>query len=165
MSTFDCLYSFNLCLMGRGCLLLKRSSDRKLRRCAATFSPFLERTFPGSIFFFAFAEVMAAMQDLEEENRSFWARHLNRKYHCQSLCRTSPSCWRHSHSLEALILGKDLTAPVTADCNCHRLHLQNWLLSPLSPRCWKDWAAGSSRLGLGEQLGAAVQNHMLSLDR
>ena len=29
MSTFDCLYSFNLCL-------LRVSSDRRLRRCAAT---------------------------------------------------------------------------------------------------------------------------------
>ena len=92
MSTFDCLYSFNLCLMVLGCPLLRGSSDRRLRKCAATLPLLLERTFPGSIFFSAFAEVMAAMQDLEEENRSFWARHLNRKYHCQSLCRTSPSC-------------------------------------------------------------------------
>ena len=36
MSTFDCLYSFNLCLMGLGCPLLTGPSDRRLRRCAAT---------------------------------------------------------------------------------------------------------------------------------
>ena len=36
MSTFDCLYSFNPCLMGLGCPLLRGSSDRRLRRCAAT---------------------------------------------------------------------------------------------------------------------------------
>ena len=151
--------------MDLGCLLLRGSSDHRLRRCAAKLPFLLERTFPGSIFFSAFAEMMAVMQDLEEENRSSWARYLNRKYHCQSLCRTSPSCWSHSHSLEALILGRDLTAPVTADCNCHRLHLQYWLLSPLSPRHWKYWAAGSSRSGLEEQLGAAVQSHMVSLAR
>ena len=38
MSTFDCLYSFNLCLMVLGCPLLMGSSDRRLRRCAATAS-------------------------------------------------------------------------------------------------------------------------------
>ena len=36
MGTFDCLYSFNLCLVGLGCPLLRGSSDRRLRRCAAT---------------------------------------------------------------------------------------------------------------------------------
>ena len=36
MSTFDCLYSFNLCLMDLGCPFLRGSSDRRLRRCAAT---------------------------------------------------------------------------------------------------------------------------------
>ena len=38
MSPFDCLYSFILCLMGLGCPLLRGSSDRRLRRCAATLS-------------------------------------------------------------------------------------------------------------------------------
>ena len=36
MSPFDCLYSFNPCLMDLGCPLLRRSSDRRLRRRAAT---------------------------------------------------------------------------------------------------------------------------------
>ena len=77
MSTFDCLYSFDLCLMGLGCPLLTGSSNRRLRRCAATLPPLLERTFPGSIFFFAFAEVRAAVRDLEEVDVSFGVRHLS----------------------------------------------------------------------------------------
>ena len=40
MSTLDCLYSFNLCLMGLGCPLLRGSSDRRLPRCAVTLSLF-----------------------------------------------------------------------------------------------------------------------------
>ena len=36
MSKFECLYSFNLCSMDLGCPLLRGSSDRRLRRCAAT---------------------------------------------------------------------------------------------------------------------------------
>ena len=151
--------------MDLGCRLLRRSSDRRLRRRSATLPPLLETTYPASISSWTFGAVTLAMQDLVEENRFFWARNLNRKYHCQSLCTTSPSCWRHSHSLEALILGRDLTAPVAADCNCHRLHLQYWLLSPLSPSYWKDWVACSSRSCLREQLGAAVQNPMVSLVR
>ena len=71
MSTFDCLYSFNLCLMGLGCPLLRGSSGRRHRRCAATLPRLLEKTFPGSIFFSAFAEVIAAVRDLAEGNRSF----------------------------------------------------------------------------------------------
>ena len=37
--------------MDLGCPLLRGSSDRRLRRCAATLPPLLERTFPGSTFF------------------------------------------------------------------------------------------------------------------
>ena len=36
MNKFECLYSFNLCSMDLGCPLLRGSSDRRLRRCAAT---------------------------------------------------------------------------------------------------------------------------------
>ena len=60
---FDCLDSFSPCLMGLRCPLLRGSSDCRLRRCAATLPPLLERTFPGSVFFSAFAEVMAAVRD------------------------------------------------------------------------------------------------------
>ena len=130
--------------MDLGCPLLRGSSERRLRRRAATLPPLLERTFPGSIFFSVFGAVTVAMQDLVEENRFFGARHSNKRYHCQSLCKTSPSCWRRLRSLEASILRMVLTALVTADYNCHQLHLQNCLRSPLSPRYWKDWAAGSS---------------------
>ena len=35
MSKFECLYSFSLCSMDLGCPLLRGSSDRRLRRCAA----------------------------------------------------------------------------------------------------------------------------------
>ena len=83
MSTFDCLYSFNLCLMGLGCPLLRGSSDRRLCRCAATLPPLLERIFPGSIFFSAFAEVMAAVRDLAEGNRSSGVRHFSEMYRRQ----------------------------------------------------------------------------------
>ena len=151
--------------MDLGCPLLRGSSDRRLRRCAATLPPLLERTFPGSFFFSVFGAVTVAMQGLEEEKISVGVRHLNRKCRCQSSCKTSPSCWRRLRSLEASILGMVLTAPVTADYNCHHLQLRYYLLSPLSPRYWKDWAAGSSRSGLGEQLGATVQNHRVSLAR
>ena len=99
MSTFDCLYSSNPCLMELGCPLLRESSDRRLRRRAAALPPLLERTFPGSIFFPAFAEVMAAVRDLAEGNRSSGVRHLSEVYRRQWLCRTSPSCWRRSRSL------------------------------------------------------------------
>ena len=74
MSTCDCLYSFNLCLMGLGCPLLRGSSYRRLRKCVATLPPLLERTFPGSILFSGSAEVMAAVRDLEEGNISFGVR-------------------------------------------------------------------------------------------
>ena len=40
MSKFECLYSFNLCSMDLGCPLLRGSSDRSLRRCAATLPLF-----------------------------------------------------------------------------------------------------------------------------
>ena len=36
MSKFECLYSFSLCFMDLRCPLLRGSSDRRLRRCAAT---------------------------------------------------------------------------------------------------------------------------------
>ena len=56
MSTFDCLYSFNLCLMGLGCPLLRGSSDRRLRRCAATItkdtSPLTLNPFTCSKYYF-----------------------------------------------------------------------------------------------------------------
>ena len=91
MSTFDCLYSFNLCLMGLGCPLLRGPSDRRLRRCAATLPPFLERTFPGSTFFSAFAEVIAAVRDLAEGNRPSGFRHLSEMCRRQWLSKTSPS--------------------------------------------------------------------------
>ena len=155
----------NSCSMDLGCPLLRESSDRRLRRRAASLPPLLERTFPGSTFFSVFGAVTATMTDLVEENRFFWARHLNKRYHCQSMCKTSPSCWRRLRSLEASILGMVLTALATADYNCHHLRLQYCLRLPLSPRYWKDWAAGSSRSGLGEQLGAAVQNQLVSLAR
>ena len=151
--------------MDLGCPLLRGSSDRKLRRRAATLLLLLERTFPGSTFSSVFGAVTVAMQGLEEETISVGVHHLSRKYRCLSSCRTSPSCWRRSRSLEASTLGMVLTAPVTADYNCYRLYLQCCSLSPLSPRDWKGWAAGSNRSGLGEQLGAAVQNHMVSLAR
>ena len=38
MSRFERLYSFCLCLVGLGCPLLRGSSDRRLRRCAATLT-------------------------------------------------------------------------------------------------------------------------------
>ena len=75
MSTFDCLYSFNLCLMGLGCPLLRGSFNRRLRRCAATLPLLLERTFPGSIFTSVFADVIAAVRDLEEGNISLGVRY------------------------------------------------------------------------------------------
>ena len=151
--------------MDMGCPLLRGSSDCRLRRRAATHLPLLERTFPCWIFSSVFGAVTVAMQDLVEENRFFGAHHLNKRYHCQSLCKTSPSCWWRLRSLESSILRMVLTAPVTANYNCHHLHLQYCLRSPLSLRCWKDWEAGSSHSGLGEQLGAAVKNHMVSLAR
>ena len=151
--------------MDLGCPLLRGSSDRRLRRRAATLPPLLERTFPGSIFSSVFGAVTVAMQDLVEEKRFFSACHLNKRYHCHSLCMTSPSCWRRWRSLEASMLGMVLTAPVTADCNCHHWYFHYCLQSPLSPRYWNDWAASSSRSGLGEQLGAAVQNYRVSLAR
>ena len=80
------------CSVDLGCPLLRGSSDRRLRRRAATLPPLWERIFPGSIFCSVFGAVTAAMMDLLEENRSFWARHLSRMYHCQSLCKTSLSC-------------------------------------------------------------------------
>ena len=150
--------------MDLGCPLLRGSSNHRLHRRAATLPPLLERTFPVSIFSSVFGSVTVAMHDLVEENRFFWARHLKKRYHCQSLCKTSSSCWRRLRSLEASILGMVLTAPVTANYNCHLLY-HYCLHSPLSPRYWKDWAAGSSPSGLGEQLGAAVQNHRVSLAR
>ena len=155
----------NSCSMDLGCPLLKGSSVRRICRCAATLPPLLERTFPGSIFSSVFGAVTVAMQGLEEENISVGVHHLSRMYRYQSSCKTSPSCWRRLRSLETSIMGMVLTAPVTADYNCHRLHLQYCSLSPLLLRYWKVWAAGSSRSGLGELLGAAVQNHMVSLAR
>ena len=92
MSTIDCLYSFNLCLMGLGCPLLRGSSDRRLCRCAATLPPLLERTFPGSSLSSDFGALTVAMQGLEEENVSVGVRHLRKKYRCQSSCETLPSC-------------------------------------------------------------------------
>ena len=44
MSTFDCLYSSNPCLMDLGCPLLRGSSDRRLRRGAATDSDCYKNT-------------------------------------------------------------------------------------------------------------------------
>ena len=120
--------------MDLGCPLLRGSSDCRLCRCAATLPALLERTFPGSISSPVFGAVTAAMKDLLKENRSFWARHLSRMYHRQSLCKTSLSCRRRLRSLEESILGMVLTAPVTADYNFHHLHLQCCLRSPLSPR-------------------------------
>ena len=46
-------------LMDLGCPLLRGSSDRRLRRCAATLPPLLEKTFPGSISFSAFEAAAA----------------------------------------------------------------------------------------------------------
>ena len=45
MSAFDCLYSFNLCLIGLGCPLLRGLSDRRLRRCPAIL-PFFGKDIP-----------------------------------------------------------------------------------------------------------------------
>ena len=120
--------------MDLDCPLMRGSFDCRLRRRAATLPPLSERTFPGSIFPSVFGAVTAVMMDLVEENRFFWARHLSRMYHCQSLCKTSPSCRRRLRSLEASILRMVVMAPVTADYNCHHLHLQYCLRSPLSPR-------------------------------
>ena len=39
---FECFYSFNPCLMDLGCRLLRGSSDRRLRRCAATHTKTVE---------------------------------------------------------------------------------------------------------------------------
>ena len=63
--------------MGLGCPLLRGSSDRRLRRRAATLPLLLERTLPGSIFFWFFGAVTVAMQGLEEENISFGVFHLS----------------------------------------------------------------------------------------
>ena len=63
--------------MDLGCPLLRGSFVRRLRRRATTLPPLLERTFPSSTFFSGFAEVMAAVRDLEEGNRSFWLRRLS----------------------------------------------------------------------------------------
>ena len=49
--------------MDLGCPLLRGSSVRRLRRRAATLPPLLERTFPGSTFFSALADVMTAVRD------------------------------------------------------------------------------------------------------
>ena len=56
--------------MDLGCPLLRGSSDRRLRRCAATLPLLLERTFPGSVSFSVFGTVTAAMKDLVEEKDS-----------------------------------------------------------------------------------------------
>ena len=122
-------------LMDLGCPLLRGSSDRRLRRYAATFPFLLERTFSGSISFSVFGAVTAAMKDLVEENKSPWARHLNETCRRWSLCKTSPSCWRGLHSLEASILGMVLTAPVTAGYSCYHCYPQYCLRPPLLPRC------------------------------
>ena len=74
MSTIDCLYSFNLCLMGLWCPLRRGSSDRRLCRCAETRPPLLERTLSGSIFSSVFGAVTVAMQGLEEKNISVAVR-------------------------------------------------------------------------------------------
>ena len=50
--------------MDLGCPLLRGSFVRRLRRRAATLPLLLERTFPGSTFFSAFVEVMAAVRGL-----------------------------------------------------------------------------------------------------
>ena len=120
--------------MDLGCPLLRGSADRRLRRCAATLPPLLERTFPGSIFSSVFGVVTVALQGLEEENISVRVHQSSRMYRCQSSCKMSPSCCVHSHSLGASILGTVATAQVTADFNYHHLHLQYCLLSPSSPR-------------------------------
>ena len=45
MTKFECLYSPNPCLMDLGCPLLRGSSARRLRRCAATVeASFITRT-------------------------------------------------------------------------------------------------------------------------
>ena len=69
--------------MDLGCPLLRGSSVRRLRRCAATLPLLLESTFPGSTFFSAFVEVMAAVRDLGEGNIFFWVRRLS------GMCRGS----------------------------------------------------------------------------
>ena len=48
--------------MDLGCPLLRGLSVRRLRRRAATLRPLLERTFPCSTFFSAFADLMAAVR-------------------------------------------------------------------------------------------------------
>ena len=158
--SLKCLYSFNLCLMDLGCPLLRGSSDRRRRRCAATLPPLLERTFPGSILFFAFAEAMAAVRDLEEGNISFGVRHLSERCRRQWLSKTSPSYWRRLRSLGASILWTVLTAQVIPGYNCYRWHLRCYLPLPSLLGNLKNWAEGSSRSGMGEQLETAVQNHM-----
>ena len=77
--------------MDLGRPLLRGSSVRRLRRRAATLLPLLERTFPGSIFFSAFADMMAAVRDLEKGNISFGVRHLSEMCRRSSSCRTTPS--------------------------------------------------------------------------
>ena len=144
------------------CPLLRGSSDRRLRRYAATLPPLLERTFPGSIFSSVFAGVMAAVRDLLEGNISFGVHHLNETYCCQQMYRTSPSCCVRSHSLGASILRTVLTGLVTGGCIhrcCHRLCD---LPLPWLPGSWTGWVASSNCWGLAELSGAAVHNHMPS---
>ena len=60
--------------MDMGCPLLRGLSVRRLRRRAATLPLRLERTFPGSTFFSAFWELMAAVRDSVIGRRSSGVR-------------------------------------------------------------------------------------------
>ena len=101
-------------LMDLGCPLLKGSSDRRLRRCAAILPPLFERTFPGSTFFSAFAEVMAAVRDSvigrrssgvhlriqtfrpgEMSSRPVVVRLPIKKCYCQLWYGAFPNCYTH----------------------------------------------------------------------
>ena len=100
--------------MDLGCPLLRGSSVRRLRRRAATLPFLLERTFPGSTFFSAFVEVMAAVRDSaigrrssgvhlriqtfrpgEMSSRPGVARLRSRKYCRQLWYGLFPNCYTH----------------------------------------------------------------------
>ena len=100
--------------MDLGCPLLRGSFVRRLRRRAATLPPLLERTFPGSIFFSAFVEVIAAVRDSvigrrssgvhlriqtfrpgEMSSRPGVARRPSRKYCRQLWYGLFPNCYTH----------------------------------------------------------------------
>ena len=100
--------------MDLGCPLLRGSFVRRLRRCAATLPPLLERTFLGSTFFSVFVEVMAVVRGSvigrrpsevhlqiqtfrpgEMSTRPVVVRLPSRKYYRQLCYRAFPHCYTH----------------------------------------------------------------------